>query len=217
MCMYIVVKKKTLFKIWLTSREIQDFFQKKETEHSQEHGFHDFVRCKVETLVPKSSYKQRPFLRSFPTQQQSSPRRKVEYLLSPSPSSPTFARILVEIDSRWKREGGIVARRVAAAAAKDTREYRKRFPLHSSCTRPVSVFRDTREIDAWEGSSSVYVAVVEHDGKRWGIDRGGLAVSGELARIARPTRLHVLTRDYKFASRLPRRICTRAKLCAYRP
>lgn len=36
MCMYIVVKKKTLFKIWLTSREIQDFFQKKETEHSQE-------------------------------------------------------------------------------------------------------------------------------------------------------------------------------------
>lgn len=112
-----------------------------------------------------------------------------------------------EIDS--KREDGIVARRVAAAAAKDTKEYRKRFPLHSSSTRPVSVFRDTRESHAWrvcEGEDD------RHEGRR-GIDRGSRCRASSRGSRAP----YVLTRDYKFASRLPRCICTRAKLCAYRP
>lgn len=104
---------------------------------------------------------------------------------------------------------GIVARRVAAAAAKDTKEYRKRFPLHSSSTRPVSVFRDTRESHAWrvcEGEDD------SHEGRR-GIDRGSRCRASSRGSRAP----YVLTRDYKFASRLPRCICTRAKLCAYRP
>lgn len=112
-----------------------------------------------------------------------------------------------EIDS--KREDGIVARRVAAAAANDTKEYRKRFPLHSSSTRPVSVFRDTRESHAWrvcEGEDD------SHEGRR-GIDRGSRCRASSRGSRAP----YVLTRDYKFASRLPRCICTRAKLCAYRP